>query len=83
MTVREINDKIARNNATIAALTTAIDARAVNSGVVKDSLNDGQVSMMSEYTDILSMIKARAVLEKENTALSNELNGSITYLRPY
>lgn len=83
MTVQEINDKIARNNATIAALTTAIDTRAVNSGVVKDSLNDGQVSMMSEYTDILSMIKARAALEKENTALSNELNGSITYLRPY
>ena len=83
MTVQDINDKIARNNATIAALTTAIDTRAVNSGVVKDSLNDGQVSMMSEYTDILSMIKARAALEKENTALSNELNGSITYLRPY
>lgn len=83
MTVQEINDKIARNNATIAALTTAIDARAVNSGVVKDSLNDGQVSMMSEYTDILSMIKARAALEKENTSLSNELNGSITYIRPY
>jgi hypothetical protein len=83
MTVQEINDKIARNNSTIAALTAAIDARAVNSGVVKDSLNDGQVSMMSEYTDILSMIKARAVLEKENTALTNELNGSITYLRPY
>ena len=83
MTVQEINDKIARNNATIATLTTAIDTRAVNSGVVKDSLNDGQVSMMSEYTDILSMIKARAALEKENTALSNELNGSITYLRPY
>jgi hypothetical protein len=83
MTVQEINDKIARNNSTIAALTAAIDARAVNSGVVKDSLNDGQVSMMSEYTDILSMIKARAVLEKENTALTNELIGSITYLRPY
>jgi hypothetical protein len=83
MTVQEINDKIAENKVTIAMLTTAINSRAVNSGVVKDSLNDGQVSMMSEYTDILSMIKARAALEKENTALLNELNGSITYLRPY
>jgi hypothetical protein len=83
MTVQEINDKIAENKVTIAMLTTAINSRAVNSGVVKDSLNDGQVSMMSEYTDILSMIKARAALEKENKSLSNELNGSITYIRPY
>ena len=83
MTVQEINDKIARNNATIAILTTAIDAGAVNSAFVKDSLNDGHVVMMSEYRDILSVIKARAALEKENTALSNELNGSITYLRSY
>ena len=79
----DVQSRIARIEAIIAALETQLLSGAANGDVSSYSLDDGQTKISTQYRSIDAVMTGLKALDTLRTRLLNQLNGRQKVLRPW